>query len=274
MRSRMLGGLLPVASLLFAAGQARSADHTNLDENLPVTVEDAYPIPFNSIEAQGYFLYDRNRVGPRGQGGRASDAFTFAPRVELGLFRNFQASVALPYRVGNGPETRQGSFQAQGLYNFNTEGVALPAFALGFGVYQPFGYQNGGTETLVKAVATKSIGSFGTNYVPRRLHLNAAWFHNYDPLRSADERERRDRYLVGVGYSQPISNDAVLVADIYRQELRDRRRAENMVELGVRYQLTPQTVLSGAVGTGFADRSPAFRALVGVQHTLSWPLLF
>lgn len=27
-----------------------------------------------------------------------------------------------------------------------------------------------------------------------------------------------------------------------------------MAELGARYQLTPQTVLSGSVGTGFGDR--------------------
>ncbi len=47
-----------------------------------------------------------------------------------------------------------------------------------------------------------------------------------------------------------------------------------MVEIGTRYQLTPQTVLTGSVGTGFADHSPAFRVLVGFQHTLSWPLLF
>ena len=108
---------------------------------------------------------------------------------------------------------------------------------------------------------------------PRRLHLNAVWFHDYDPLRG-DNAERQDRYSVGVGYSQPVPNEAVLVADVYRQELRGRGRAENMAELGTRYQLTPQTVLSSSVGTGFGDRSPAFRVLVGFQHKLSWPLLF
>lgn len=48
---------------------------------------------------------------------------------------------------------------------------------------QPYGRWRDGTETQVKVVATKSIGSFWTSYVPRRLHLNATWFHNYDPLR-------------------------------------------------------------------------------------------
>lgn len=271
MRALLLGVGLLAAS---AIAPVLAADHTNLDENLPITIEDAYPIPYNGIEAQGYFLYDRDRLGSRGRGGRGSDLFTFAPRVEAGLFRNFQASTALPYSLGNTSETKQGNANLQGLYNFNNETISLPALSLGAGVIQPYGYERGGTETQVKAVASKSIGSFGTSYVPRQLHLNAIWFHNYDPLRLSDASERRDRYLVGVGYSQPVTNDAVLVADVYRQELRERGRAENMVELGTRYQLTPQTVLSSSVGTGFGDRSPAFRVLVGFQHTLSWPLLF
>lgn len=261
-------------ALLAAAPPARAADHANLDENLPVAIEDAYTLPYNAIEAQGYFRYDRNRVGSRGRGGGGSDLFQFAPRLEVGLFRNFQASIAVPYRLGDAAETKQGNVNIQGLYNFNNEGAILPALSLGLGVVQPFGYQNGGTETLVKLVATKSIGSFGTSYVPRRLHLNAIWYHNYDTLRTEDGRERRDRYLVGIGYSQPITNNATLVADIYRQELRDSRRAENMVEVGTRYQLTPQTVVTGSIGTGFADRSPAFRVLLGFQHSLSWPALF
>ena len=37
---------------------------------------------------------------------------------------------------------------------------------------------------------------------PRRLHLNAIWFHSYDPLRG-ENAERQDRYLVGVGTASP-----------------------------------------------------------------------
>lgn len=270
---RALAAAVTLAGLAFAA-PSHAADHTNLDENLPVTIEDAYTIPYNGIEAQGFFSYDRNRIGSRGRGARGSDALSFTPRVEAGLLRNFQASIAVPYRLGNASGTKQGDVNVQGLYNFNNETLYLPALSLGAGVIQPYGYERGGTETQVKFVASKSIGSFGTSYVPRQLHLNAIWFHNYDPLRLDDSRERRDRYLVGVGYSQPVTNDAVVVADIYRQELRERGRAENMVEVGARYQLTPQTVFSSSIGTGFGDRSPAFRVLVGFQHSLSWPLLF
>lgn len=254
-------GLLPVA--------AWGADHTNLDTNLPVRLEDAYTIPYNGIEAQSYFGYSRDRRGSGGAGRGGSDAFTVGPRVELGLARNFQLDLAAPYRLGNAAETKQGDFQAQGLYNFNSEAIYLPALSLGAGVDQPFGYRGGGTETEVEFVATKSVGHFGTNYWPRRLSLNALWFHNYNPLAT----ERRDRYLVGVAYDQPVTNDVVLVADVYREEVRERRQAQNIVQVGTRFQFDPQTVLSASVGTGFGDRSPALVVLFGFQHSLSWPAL-
>ncbi len=266
--------IFALTALALASSPAWAGDHTNLDENLPVRLEDAYPVPYNDIEAQGFFSYDRNRLGSGGRGGHGSDAFVFSPQLEAGVFRNFQFSLATPYRLGNASETKQGDVVAQGLYNFNSEGRVLPAVSLGAGIDQPYGYQSGGTETSLRFVATKSIGSFGTNYVPRQLHMNAIYYHGYDPLSLNGMRERTNRYLVGIGYSQPITNEAVLVADVYRETLRERRQAQNIVQVGVRYQFDPQTVLSGSVGTGFADRSPAFVALIGFQHTLSWPLLF
>lgn len=251
-----------VATLLLAAVPARAADHDNLDENLPLTIEDAYPIGYNGIEAQGFLRYDHNSRASKG-----SDTFQFAPRVEAGLLRNFQASVAVPYRLGDTADAKQGDVDVEGLYNFNNEGRVLPALSLGAGIDQPFGLENGGTETLLKFVSTKSIGSFGTSYVPRQLHVNAIWYHNYEPLST----ERRNRYLIGLGYSQPVTNDLVALVDVYREQRRERATAENVAEAGGRYQLDPQTVLVGSVGAGFAARSPDVRVLLGFQHTLSWP---
>ncbi len=54
--------------------------------------------------------------------------------------------------------------------------------------------------------------------------MNAVWFHDYDPLRG-DAAERQDRCLAGVGYSQSVTSEAMLVADVYWQELRERGQA-------------------------------------------------
>lgn len=244
---------------------ARAGDHLSLDENLPVRIEDAYPTPYNGLEVQAFSRYDHNSDDPRGD-----DLFTLSPRLEAGAFRNGQISLAVPYRVGDASDTDQGNVQIEALYNFNQEGEWLPAFSAGVGVDQPFGDMSGGTETELKAILTKSIGSFGTSYLPRRVHLNASWFHNYDTLPD----ERSDRYLIGIGYSQPLTNDALIVVDVYREQLRTETEYENMAELGIRYQLDPQTVFSASAGGGFADESPDYRVLVGIQHTLSWPTLF
>lgn len=265
---------LGIAGLL-AAGPAFAADHSNLEEGLPITVEDAYPIAQGGLEFQSYLQYDRTRRDSRGP-----DRFMVVPRLEYGAFRNLQLSVEAPYSLGNASMTDQGDVRASALYNLNTEGLVLPAFALAGSVSQPYGYRNGGTETELKFIASKSLGTPDPEglspyaYVPRQVHFNASWFHNYDPLVGLDA-ERRDRYRVGVGYSQPVSNNAVLVADVFRETDRERGRATNLAEVGVRYIVTPQTVLSGAVGVGFAgDHGQDLRVTVGLQHTLSYPYSF
>ncbi|MBE7196349.1 MULTISPECIES: hypothetical protein [Methylobacterium] len=263
------------AALVASAGPALAADHTNLEEGLPITVEDAYPIKENGLEVQSYFQYNRTRNDPRGL-----SSLMAVPRVEWGAFKNFQLSVEAPYRVGTASDTDQGAFRAQGFYNFNQEDLVLPALAVALGVNTPYGRMAGGTETELKFLATKSIGTPDPeglspySYVPRRIHFNASWFHNYDPT-TGREAERRDRYRVGVGYSQLVSNNVVLVADIFRETDRERGRAVNLAEIGARYIVTPQTVLTGGVGVGFGgDRRQDFRVTAGLQHSLSFPYSF
>lgn len=62
-----------------------------------------------------------------------------------------------------------------------------------------------------------------------------------------------------------------VVADVYRETARRLGNVTNMAEIGGRYQVTPQTVVAGSVGMGFANSSETFRAVLGIQHTLSVP---
>lgn len=257
------------AGLVSLSGAAIAADHTNLEEGLPVITEDAYPLKQGALEVQGYARFDHLRDDPRGP-----SRWTLTPRVEYGL-ANAQVSIETPYRLGDASDTKQGEARVQGLYNFNEETTDIPAIAVAAGITRPFGRDAGGTESELKLLATKSLppfdvsGSWPLSYVPRRLHLNASWFHNYDPDRSASER--RDRYRVGVAYSQPLGNHIVAVTDVYRETDRRPGSATNLVEGGLRYVITPQTVISGGIGVGFGSSSERFRAVVAIQHTLSVP---
>jgi hypothetical protein len=169
----------------------------------------------------------------------------------------------VPYRLGNATERDSGDVNVEGLYNFNAETLDLPAFALKAGVGVPFGRDSQGAQTVLKDIMTKTIGETWTN---RRIHLNAAWLHKFDRRK---EDERSDGYLIGVGYSQPVASDTVFVADLVREyQIEDDREAD-VVEAGVRWQLTPLTVVSAGAGAGFLDESPNFRFLVGIQHTLT-----
>lgn len=253
--------LLPLVALVgaFATVPGRAADHANLEEGIPIRIEDAYPTSRNAIELQGYVRYER----VRNDEGR-HDRFELAPRIDIGAARNLQVSIGSPYRLGDAPETSQGDASVEALYNFNSEGLAVPAMSLAAGVERPYGAQSGGTETTFKFLATKSLGAFGESYVPRRVNFNLAWMHNWNPL----DEERRDRYLVGVGYHQPVANDWVVAADIYREQSRMKDGAMNVAEIGLRYQLSPVTVLAVAVGAARGDDAPRGLVTFGFQHTL------
>lgn len=262
--------VLAAASLLVAC-PVTAADHNNLEGGLPVTVRDAYTIKRNALEFQGAFRYDSTHNDSEGK-----DRFGLIPRLEYGLIDNLQIEAEVPWRLGTASDTRQGDLRFGALYNFNTEGVVLPAFAMGLAIDKPVGRNPGGVESELSLAITKSLGGPGgddaaaTAYVPRRLHLNAAWFHNYEPQPYL--MERQDRYRVVLGYSQPISNDLLLVVDALRETARERDFAHNLLEAGLRYQLTPQTVLVGGLGAGIGDdRREDFRVIIGFQHTLSFP---
>lgn len=258
LHSRVLAVLGVVIAWLTTIAPARTADHTNLDEGLPVTIEDAFPIPYRQREVQALGQYDRVRDDPKG-----NDLFTLEPRFEAGLFRNFQAEVGVPYRLGTASARDSGEVDIEGLYNFNAETIDLPAFALKAGVGVPFGRDSQGAQTILKGILTKTLGETWNSH---RVHLNAAWLHKFE--RRKDD-ERSDGYLIGIGYSHPVASDTLVVADLVREHQIDEDREANLVEAGVRWQLTPLTVLSAGAGAGFLDESPRFRFLVGIQHTLT-----
>lgn len=249
-----MGVLAAVAALFAAAGAAHAqTDHLNLEEGLPARVEDAYPTAFRNREFQAVPRYERTSDG--------SNQVLLLPTLELGLVRNAQLKLAVPVFVGGGDKTGSGDIRLDGLYNFNVEGLTLPAVALAARADIPSGRQRRGVDTELKLLATKSI----SNRLDR-LHFNAIYLRAGSP----DLSERRDRYALVLGYSGRLGPDMMLVADVVREQERERGAESNLIELGLRRQLSPLTVLSAGGGVGLGDESPEFRITVGLQHSLTF----
>jgi hypothetical protein len=147
----------------------------------------------------------------------------------------------------------------EALYNFNTEGIYFPAFALAARADLPTGREAAGIDTTLKALATKSVSRMGLD----RVHLNAAWKRNA----GRGPMEREHMYQLIAGYSRRLGADTVIIADYVREQEEDEGKTIDLVELGLRRQLTPLTVLSAGAGAGVSKDSPDFRFTFGLQKS-------
>lgn len=253
MRRTHRGRILPtliVAAMVLPAG---AADHLNLEDGLPLGIEDAYPIAFRGREIQGLVRYEHAEDG--------TDTMTFRPVLEVGVWRNTQVAVESDLIAGNGDRTGSGNVAVEALYNFNTETLTWPALALKGGLEFPTGKSAEGVDTTLKFIVTKTIGRNLDSL--DRVHFNAAWRHNA----KAQEDERSEHYMLGLGYSRRIDADAILVADYLYEQDREEGVDIHLLELGVRYQCTPLTVLAAGIGTGIAEDSPDLRVTLGFQKS-------
>ncbi|MFN7139745.1 MAG: transporter, partial [Limisphaerales bacterium] len=152
-----------IVSIIVAAlagATSFGADHQNLEEGLPVSVEDAYPIAYRGREIQSVFRYDRTHDD--------KNRVTLEPRIELGIAPNTEFEIRAPFYLGNADRTGSGDIALGVLYNFNTESLMLPAFSLGAEGVVPTGKDSRGFDTAVKFIVTKSVSKSGLD----RIHLN------------------------------------------------------------------------------------------------------
>lgn len=235
----------------FSCMSISAADHLNLEEGLPTQLEDAYPVAYRGREVQGHVTYERT--------GDDKNRVILEPAVEFGFAPNAQGKITAPFYVGDADKRGSGTLGMEVFYNFNTEGIILPAFAASARADVPTGRDTAGLDTTLKFIATKSITETGTD----RLHVNASWVHNAGQL--PDEREHL--YRLVFGYSRRLGADTVIVADYVREQERKADETLDILEIGLRRQITPLTVISGGIGAGLSKDSPDVRVTVGLQKS-------
>jgi hypothetical protein len=229
-----------------------AADHSNLEENIPTQMEDAYPLPYLNREFQAFGRFERQRDG--------TDLFTLEPKVEFGFARNWQARIGAPFFLGNGDKTGSRNLSVEAMYNFNQETQFLPAVALSGRLDTPTGVDSTGLDTRLRFLATKTLPFTS---LLQRVHVNVGWVRDADPMTDA----RRNRYIVIAGYSALVARATIVVADYVREQQRRKGYDSNMIELGIRQIINPLTVLAVGVGAGIAEDSPETRVTIGIQYS-------
>ncbi|MBI5855834.1 MAG: hypothetical protein HZB35_11545 [Nitrospirae bacterium] len=231
-------------------------DHDNLDPNRPIQMEDAYAVPKGEIGLEsGVRLNDRRAGRTR---------ITFQPQIIYGAFDNTQVEIqgdlfTEPRSVVGA--NKSGDLHLGLLYNFNTETLTVPAFAIRVEADFPTGVRSKGIDTAVMGVLTRSFDRL-------RAHLNVG----YTLLGAPQGQERRGGYRVVAALSYPIGYPhrfrETLILDVYtRQSDLVGRRNHTGIEFGLRHQLSSRIVVDTGVGTellGPTDRS-ALTGTVGLS---------
>ena len=225
-------------------GLVAALDHDNLDPNRPIGMEDAYAVPKGEIGLEAGVRMNDQRQGPT--------RVTFQPQIIYGAFDNTQ--IEIQSDVITDPNTvtgtdKSGDLHVGVLYNFNTETLILPAFAVRAEVDLPTGVNSRGVDTQFTGILTRSFGRL-------RAHLNAGYTVAGSPQGS--QRPGAYRAVAAVSYplGYPTSFRDTLIASVYTRQSDQRGQNNNTgVEIGLRHQLTSRIVLDCGLGTEFVGPS-------------------
>lgn len=265
----LLRGLLSCLTLLLATPHPAAAqiDYRNLDDDRPTVTEDAYPVERYAFEFLAPYRFERTAGG--------GQIHLSVPEVEYGLARNGQIGLKLPFAsirepvgiTGQPATSRSGlaGLSVFGLYNFNTEGPLLPAFALRADVAFGVGALGGsGTRVAIKAIATRSWGR-------TRLHLNVA--HGLGSEGSLGPIDPLSRWSYGGAIDQTLfRRSLLLIGEIYARQAVARAPTEVNAGVGVRYQWRPTTVFDIGIARRLrTDIGPDVAVTVGLSHAFALP---
>ena len=113
-----------------------------------------------------------------------------------------------------------------------------------------------GVDTVLKLILNKTIGR---GFQWQRVHANVS---------AMPHEDERENYFSGIiGYDRLIGPDTVLVLDFVREQEKEEDRDSNLLEAGIRYQLTPLVVLTAGAAAGIGEDSPDFRTILGFQKS-------
>lgn len=250
MSQRILSWLTLLAG--FPAALSAQIDYRNLDDDRPLSVEDAYPIEHFAFELLLPYGFERS-------GGHSLHAVT--PELAWGALSNLHLGMKLPIALSADGPSESGIAGARGflVYNLSTESPLLPAVGARADLSLPVGALGGrGARGAVSLLLTRSFGAF-------RLHGNAG-IATADPDRAATV-EPLPRWRTGVALDRTFFRQSLLLgAEVTARQLHDGAATETVLGVGARWQWRPTAVLDLGVHRRLSAQGPEVAVTVGVSH--------
>lgn len=261
MRFISCGRVIAAAALLVIGPAALGAqiDYRNLDDDRPTRVEDAYPAERFAFEFLVPYSYARARRGAIVQAS--------VLEVEYGFLRNAHLGLKAPLaavRTNGSNATGLSGLRAFFLYNFNTDGLLLPAISIRADAAFPVG-SLGGDETQVafKGIVTRSWGR-------TRLHLNGA-ARVVGGESPGPVVEGLEDWWYGAALDRTLFRQSLLVVgELYALREASGDPVEVNASLGLRWQWRPTTVLDVGIARGLRDGlGPEYAVTIGVSNAFA-----
>ena len=248
-----------VASLLLAAHPLPAQiDYRNLDEGRPVSTEDAYPVERYAFELVVPYEYEREAGG--------GSSHLVSPELALGFLPNAMIGLKLPAAAvdaggATGTEWGLAGPRLFALFNTNTEGRSLPAFALRADAAFPVGRLAGDVVRVgLTAIATRSWGR-------TRAHINGTLglgprAETVHGVPSWAASAAIDRTL--------LRQSMLLIGELSARRATAGAATEVSAALGGRRQITPTLVIDAGISRRLTDDAgPDVRFTVGLTHAFA-----
>lgn len=253
-----------LAALLLAGLRVAGAQewmYTNTDAGRPLRVEDAVVLPRYVLDAYMAPVLLVN-------GSASGTLWTLRPGLAYGLVPRTQVELAVPLGMRAGDAISVAGLQLAAQYSLNIETRTIPAIALEAGVLAPIG--NAGVANAHPSIEMLVTRTHGWG----RVHFNAGTLFGEEPVDSARVGltvASLARWTTGVAVDRGFARSGILAtAEILaRQPMDPSQDAQWQVGAGVRYQLTPTTLLEAGV-SGVAFRAPGSVSVsVGLGRTMA-----
>jgi hypothetical protein len=229
------------------------ADMMNLNEYMPTRLQDATPIPGQSMDLQFTTNFNKDR---------SQDQMIFRPDIRYGVSDKLQLETQSTLLSGN-DEKDHGETQLGALYQFNESDNLMPVFAWNPMIIFPTGKGNRGLDFSNTFVLTSTLN--GTAKDPlTQIHLNVNWRRNN--THGSDERKDAGLYIFGI--SQLLTKNAALIADVLHEEDSKKGEEANSFELGLHLGIGNEYYMSIGGGVGFGGQSPPWNALVALEKQI------